>query len=354
LNHQTNSLRFAYLYEGLVTICKTNQPINNNSNNNNINSNNNNNNNFPSNLSSNTSALSSSGTINLKNLILNQAKYKQSKRYVFLFDGLLIFTKRLPPPSALAALKNSTNQNGANNMKQFRFKQALTLDRCYIKDREDECCFELHILPNSTSSVPYYLQDLYQNSSESSGMNSSGGNLENTLISQSSTSNSQQQQQPQNQEYILFVTNTSAEKYQWMAMLCYSQYKTSIDRFLQTMTEEHNQNNPLPIPPKNYLFNQPDTPESIIFDSQDINNNNNNNNNNNKSGDAQSIRAATLIKLVERLTHNLYRDQKFSTTFLMFFREFTNPRELLNLLSQRYDVPSLDLVDLSDLYDFNR
>ena len=143
-------------------------------------------------------------------------------------------------------------------------------------------------------------------------------------------------------------------------MLCYSQYKFTIDRLLQTMTEEHNRNNPLPIPPPGYIYDQPDTPETILFDqatetevydpyaasssTASV-----------VSMDNLSIKAATLVKLVERLTHHLYLHPKFSSTFLMFFREFCTPSELLSLLSQRYDVPDLNMDTLdSNKYNFNR
>ena len=72
-----------------------------------------------------------------------------------------------------------------------------------------------------------------------------------------------------------------------------------------------------------------------------------------ESIDALSIKAASLSKLVEQLTHNLYLHPKLSSTFLMFFREFCTPRELLDLLAQRYDVPDLTPERIAQLnYNF--
>jgi len=104
------------------------------------------------------------------------------------------------------------------------------------------------------------------------------------------------------------------------------------------MTEEQNRQYTLPIPPDDYIFDQPDSPETIIFDQV------------NKSAttsyitaESLSIRAATLIKLVERLTHHRHHDPKLRHTFLMCYREFCTSTEFFNLLVQRYDVPDLTL-----------
>ncbi len=104
------------------------------------------------------------------------------------------------------------------------------------------------------------------------------------------------------------------------------------------MTEEQNSQYTLPIPPDNYIFDQPDSSETIIFDqaykpttSSYI------------TAEGLSIRAATLIKLVERLTHHRYHDPKLRHTFLMCYREFCTSTEFFNLLVQRYDVPDLTL-----------
>lgn len=133
------------------------------------------------------------------------------------------------------------------------------------------------------------------------------------------------------------------------------------------MTEEQNRNIPLPKPPADYIFDQADSPENILFEQfagpsslggaggrtivdledQDALSA--------ETIDALSIKAASLVKLVERLTHHLYLHPKLSSTFLMFFREFCTARELLALLAKRYDVPDLTSERIAQLnYNFDK
>lgn len=282
-----SNIRYAYLYEGNLQICKTTQSIQ-----------------------------CTQGN-SLKSTLLSQSKLKISKRYVYLFDGLLIFVKKQQANMLLNANLNS-------NLKPYRFKEVIQLDKCCIRDREDEVCFELQIMSQFYSD------------------------------SDSSMSNQSQSDVSQDQEFILFVADSSNEKYQWMSMLCYSQYKLTIDRLLQQMTEEHNKNNPLPIPPKGYIFDQPDSSDTILFEQPSKCSDQPETRNPYSNSDGLAIKAATLIKLVERLTHHFYMHPKFSPTFLMFFREFSSPKELLSLLSIRYDVPDLDLDEVKHRYNFTR
>lgn len=233
----------------------------------------------------------------------SQPKYKLSKRYAYLFDGLLILVKRQ---------LNNNMLTSSSSKYTSRFKQALSLDKCNLKDiHEDDYSFELEVF-NSHSR----LNNNYQS-----------------------------------QEYILFKLDTSKDKYQWMSMLCYSQYKSTIDRLLQTMTEEQNAKNPLPIPPDNYIFDQPDTIDTILFDSPQQQQHLQQqppqvpNPNLYIHSDGPSIRAATLIKLIERLTHHHLLYPKFSNTFLMCYRDFCSSHDLFKLLTQRYELP--DLTELS-------
>jgi hypothetical protein len=285
LNTSTNSTNFtssmislnesniknAYLFEGYVCICKANQ----------------------------TSQLPTGNFLKL----INQNKYKISKRYAYLFDGILILVKR--------PLNNSIISSTNSNCKYTsRFKQALSLDKCNLKDLDDDYCIDLEVF---NSHLPINQIKFNQGGGGGAAASTIGG--QDTNI------------------FIRFSFDSSKEKYHWMSMLCYSQYKSTIDRLLQTMTEEQNNNNPLPFAPGNYVFNQADSPENILFEQISTNQ------------DGPSIRAATLAKLIERLTHHLYLYPKFSNTFLMFYREFCTSSKLFELLTQRYEVP--DLTNLS-------
>ena len=262
------NIRNAFLLEGNVLTCKTSQPI---------------------------SSLTSSPSI--KSYVNGQQKFKTSKRYVYLFDSLLILVKK----QASTFLTNTSSVKFSS-----KFKQAISLEKCLLKDLDDDCCFEIQVANNEPTA--------------------------------------------QCQEFYTIVTDTANQKYQWMSMLCYSQYKVTMERLLQTITEEQNKNNPLPIPPKDYIFDQPDSLETILFE-QPLATNNITTPQKNPyiSSDGHYIKAATLVKLVERLTHHLYyySVNKFLLPFLMCFREFCTPYQLLQLLNQRYDVPDLTLNDMA-------
>ena len=139
----------------------------------------------------------------LELVILQSKNLKISKRYAYLFEGQIILVKINP----------YTVQAAAPKSKSSKFKQKILLARCHLVDRvDDECCFELQQLTNG------------------------GGRYTRT------------------DEYTLFILDTQKDKFHWMAMLCYTQYKFTFDRLLQIMIEEHNHLNPLPIPPKSYIF----------------------------------------------------------------------------------------------------
>lgn len=76
-------------------------------------------------------------------------------------------------------------------------------------------------------------------------------------------------------------------------------------------------------------FSEPDTVYNIEYE---IGGNDN-------SADIPIIRAATLEKLVAHLTSHSYCDGKTLNSFLLIFRNFTTPVELLDLLIERFNIP---------------
>eukprot|EP01088_Endostelium_zonatum_P020160 TRINITY_DN728_c1_g2_i1.p1 TRINITY_DN728_c1_g2~~TRINITY_DN728_c1_g2_i1.p1 ORF type:complete len:1443 (-),score=436.88 TRINITY_DN728_c1_g2_i1:116-4444(-) len=82
--------------------------------------------------------------------------------------------------------------------------------------------------------------------------------------------------------------------------------------------------------PEGYLFKEKDSNDNIIFDidvSQLI------------EGSHPTIKAATLEKLVERLTHESWPDPQMVNVFLQTYLTFCTPKQLLDLLAARFCVP---------------
>ncbi len=68
-----------------------------------------------------------------------------------------------------------------------------------------------------------------------------------------------------------------------------------------------------------YRFACPDSPDNILFEV-------------NEGGGVPLIKAATVLKLVERLTFDKYADTNFLLQFLLTYRSFMEPMEVLLLL----------------------
>ena len=83
---------------------------------------------------------------------------------------------------------------------------------------------------------------------------------------------------------------------------------------------------PPPAPkPKVYTFSEDDSEKNILFTGDVLD-------------DRPVIKAATLEKLVERLTYEKYPDPDYTQAFLLTYRTFTSPNELLNILKARYNI----------------
>jgi len=76
------------------------------------------------------------------------------------------------------------------------------------------------------------------------------------------------------------------------------------------------------------LFDENDTDENIVFLAS-------------QPGEdpKPKVRGGTLEKLIERLTHPSENDPQYLLHFLLTYRSFTDPKELLAILSNRYNMP---------------
>ena len=230
--------------------------------------------------------------------VLNNTKFKLNERFIYLFDGLLLIFKQIYNQS-------SSSLSSQNDIK-LKLKHEISLAKCILVDRkDDDLCFELQVFFNSNQEC----------------------------------------------EYFLFMCKSNIEKIHLMSLFCYIQYKLQLDRMLQNVIESLNHQNPLPIPPRDYRFNQPDSADNIIFDSNDVANLLLPASGQAISSDGPIIKAATIEKLIERLTHHLYLYPKFSRTFLMCFREFCTPIFFFDLLIERFNVPELKLESITEIGD---
>lgn len=136
----------------------------------------------------------------------------------------------------------------------------------------------------------------------------------------------------------IFVCKTVQEKNNWMAAITHILVRGSLDRLLDMKIAEEEKSQPLPkIPPSEYKFTEEDKKSNIEYDE-----------NCSSEAECESIRGATLLKLVEKLTPPSSFNPSFIRTFLTTYRTFCQPEQLLELLIERYNIPlQLDLVEYS-------
>eukprot|EP01147_Barroeca_monosierra_P001967 gene1967-5051_t len=116
---------------------------------------------------------------------------------------------------------------------------------------------------------------------------------------------------------------------QWMSALGRIVSQSYIAKCVCHKQEEYERNLPDLTPdPTNYPFSEPDGPHNVHFEEHKK-----------IESAAPLIKGGTLVKLIERLTHPQSVDLQYLTQFLLTYRMFCQPQELLRLLLQRYEVP---------------
>uniref|UniRef100_A0A8D3AHH0 Son of sevenless homolog 2 (Drosophila) n=1 Tax=Scophthalmus maximus TaxID=52904 RepID=A0A8D3AHH0_SCOMX len=194
------------------------------------------------------------------------------ERHNFLFDGLMISCKA----------NQSSRLPGSGSGAEYRLKEKFVLRKIRIVDRED-------------SSELRHAFELI-------------GKDENCAV---------------------FCARTAEDKAAWMAALVTLQYRSTLDRMLDTVLQHEEQAHPLRLPsPEVYRFAVQDSEENIVFEDKVQS----------KTG-IPIIKAGTVVKLIERLTYHMYADPNFVRTFLTTYRSFCKPQELLTLLIDRIEIP---------------
>ncbi|XP_027008983.1 son of sevenless homolog 1 isoform X1 [Tachysurus fulvidraco] len=195
------------------------------------------------------------------------------ERYIFLFDGLMICCKsnhgqpRLPGASAA----------------EYRLKEKFFMRKIQINDKDDK-------------------EGEYRHAFE--------------LILKDGNS-------------VVFAAKSAEEKNGWMAALISLQYRSTLERMLDTAMMQEEKEEQMRLPGAEiYRFAEPDSEENVVFEE----------NVQSQSG-IPIIKAGTVLKLIERLTFHMYADPNFVRTFLTTYRSFCKPQELLDLLIERFDIP---------------
>ncbi|CAF0930895.1 unnamed protein product [Adineta ricciae] len=131
--------------------------------------------------------------------------------------------------------------------------------------------------------------------------------------------------------YIL-QARSEQDKVQWLCLLMYIRNKSVLQRELYNILVNEDAQQVLLTPdPSQYKFCTPNSPTNILIDYHT--------NDKSSSSPSFTIRGATIEKLIEHLTHHQLLHPRFVKSFLMTYKSYCSPLELLNLLIERYNIP---------------
>ncbi|XP_037619183.1 son of sevenless homolog 1-like isoform X2 [Sebastes umbrosus] len=196
------------------------------------------------------------------------------ERHIFLFDGLMICCKSNHGPPRLP---------GAGSAAEYRLKEKFFMRKVQINDKDDK-------------------EGEYRHAFE--------------IILKDGNS-------------VVFAAKSAEEKNGWMAALISLQYRSTLERMLDSAMLREEKEEQMRLPGAElYRFAEPDSDENVVFEE----------NVQSKSG-IPVVKAGTVLKLIERLTFHMYADPNFVRTFLTTYRSFCRPQELLDLLMERFEIP---------------
>ncbi|XP_030001561.1 son of sevenless homolog 1-like isoform X2 [Sphaeramia orbicularis] len=206
------------------------------------------------------------------------------ERHIFLFDGLMICCKSNHGPPRLP---------GASSTAEYRLKEKFFMRKVQINDKDDK-------------------EGEYRHAFE--------------IILKDGNS-------------VVFAAKSAEEKNGWMAALISLQYRSTLERMLDSALLQEEKEEQMRLPgPELYRFAEPDSEENVVFEE----------NVQSKSG-IPIIKAGTVLKLIERLTFHMYADPNFVRTFLTTYRSFCKPQELLDLLMERFEIPEPRLSEVDQM-----
>lgn len=188
---------------------------------------------------------------------------------------------------------------------------------CFLFDGILICCKPLHHSPNG---IEYKFKEKYY----VRRIECSDSDVDTNSFELWSSGN-REQHDGQKQSVALFQASSAEEKQIWLSNLLFLSQKSILERTLDSILSEEEKRNPLQLPDAAvYQFAEPDSDDNILWDTID---------------GKKVIKAATLCKLIERVTFHQTADLQLLRTFLTTYRSFCTPERLLQLLIERFNIP---------------